>query len=114
MKKWKRRAVSLLCVGVLSACQQAPEETDQVKEEPVKDRRVSLTFTGDLLFEQSLYDSWDNYAFGDYFDLIRPYLCGDIVIGNQEVPIGGEELGVRSHIPEPVPPSYGYCIPPAA
>ena len=58
MKKWKRRAVSLLCVGVLSACQQAPEETDQVKEEPVKDRRVSLTFTGDLLFEQSLYDSW--------------------------------------------------------
>lgn len=94
MKKWKRWTVSLLCVGVLSACQQAPEETDQVKEEPVKDRRVSLTFTGDLLFEQSLYDSWDNYAFGDYFDLIRPYLCGDIVIGNQEVPIGGEELGV--------------------
>lgn len=94
MKKWKRRAVSLLCVGVLSACQQAPEETDQVKEAPVKDRRVSLTFTGDLLFEQSLYDSWDNYAFGDYFDLIRPYLCGDIVIGNQEVPIGGEELEV--------------------
>lgn len=54
MKKWKRWTVSLLCVGVLSACQQAPEETDQVKEEPVKDRRVSLTFTGDLLFEQSL------------------------------------------------------------
>ena len=26
--------------------------------------------------------------------MIRPYLCGDIVIGNQEVPIGGEELGV--------------------
>ena len=94
MKKWKRWTVSLLCVGVLSACQQAPEETDRVKEEPVKDRRVSLTFTGDLLFEQSLYDSWDNYAFGDYFDLIRPYLCGDIVIGNQEVPIGGEELEV--------------------
>ena len=63
MKKWKRWAVSLLCVGVLSACQQAPEETDRVKEAPVKDRRVSLTFTGDLLFEQSLYDSWDNYAF---------------------------------------------------
>ena len=94
MKKWKRWTVSLLCVGVLSACQQAPEETDRVKEAPVKDRRVSLTFTGDLLFEQSLYDYWDNYAFGDYFDLIRPYLCGDIVIGNQEVPIGGEELGV--------------------
>ena len=94
MKKWKRWTVSLLCAGVLSACQQAPEETDQVKEAPVKDRRVSLTFTGDLLFEQSLYDSWDNDAFGDYFDLIRPYLCGDIVIGNQEVPIGGEELGV--------------------
>ena len=94
MKKWKRWTVSLLCVGVLSACQQAPEETDRVKEAPVKDRRVSLTFTGDLLFEQSLYDSWDNYAFGDYFDLIRPYLCGDIVIGNQEVPIGGEELEV--------------------
>ena len=61
---------------------------------PLGDSVVSMTFTGDLLFEQGLYDSLDDYDFGTYFDQIKPYLKGDIVIGNQEVPIGGEELGV--------------------
>lgn len=66
----------------------SPEpETSNIKS-------VSLTFTGDLLFEQGLYDYLDNYQFGDYFDKIKPYLKGDLVIGNQEVPIGGEELGI--------------------
>ena len=61
---------------------------------PLGDSVVSMTFTGDLLFEQGLYDSLDDYDFGTYFDQIKPYLKGDIVIGNQEIPIGGEELGV--------------------
>lgn len=36
----------------------------------------------------------ENYQFGTYFDEIKPYLKGDLVIGNQEVPIGGKEMGV--------------------
>lgn len=94
MKRWKRWSIALLCICLLSGCQKETQEPE--KEAPVqqKDYRVSLTFTGDLLFEQSLYDSWDNYAFGDYFDQLKPYLSGDLVIGNQEVPIAGDDLGI--------------------
>ena len=83
----------LFSLGVLVGCQ-TPTPTVSEPEETASDRRVSLTITGDLLFEQSLYDAWEEYSFGDYFDLLKPYLSGDIVIGNQEVPIAGEQLGV--------------------
>lgn len=59
-----------------------------------KTNTVSVALTGDLLFEQGLYDWMDDYQFGDYFDEVKPYLSCDLTIGNQEVPIGGEELGV--------------------
>lgn len=90
-KKW----IGLLCcVFLISGCQKQEELEipTPVKEDPIK--TVSLTFTGDLLFEQALYDSWDQYRFGSYFDQVKPYLKGDFVIGNQEVPIGGHALGV--------------------
>jgi len=74
----------------------APKDTIPVNQnEPKqKEARVSMAFTGDLLFEQGLYDALDHYHFGTYFDKVKPYLQADIVVGNQEVPIGGEALGV--------------------
>lgn len=94
MKRWKQWGIALACVCLLSGCQKEVQEPKQEAPIQQNDHRVSLTFTGDLLFEQSLYDSWDGYAFGDYFDQLKPYLSGDLVIGNQEVPIAGEDLGV--------------------
>lgn len=70
------------------------EEIQQSEPQVEEDKKVSLSFTGDLLFEQGLYDAMENYQFGTYFDEIKPYLKGDLVIGNQEVPIGGKEMGV--------------------
>lgn len=55
---------------------------------------INATFTGDLLFEGPLYEWMDNYQYGDYFDLVKPYLTGDLVVGNQEVLVAGEELGL--------------------
>lgn len=88
---------SVLWMMILVGCSQTNME--QKKEEsPVDDvptqHCVSMAFTGDLLFEQGLYDAWENYQFGAYFDRVKPYLQADLVVGNQEVPIGGEELGV--------------------
>lgn len=70
-----------------------PKET---KKEEVKQPRkqISIAFTGDLLYEQGLYDWMDNYSFGGYLDAVKPLLSADFTIANQEVPIGGEELGV--------------------
>lgn len=70
------------------------EKIQQPEPQVEEDKKVSLSFTGDLLFEQGLYDAMENYQFGTYFDEIKPYLKGDLVIGNQEVPIGGKEMGV--------------------
>lgn len=84
-----------ICSFFLIACQDKPSK------EPIQDivqkeatQQVSLTFTGDLLFEQGLYDHWKDYQFSTYFDQVKPYLKGDFVIGNQEVPIAGKALGV--------------------
>lgn len=87
----------VLCMIILTACTHSTTQQKQDQkstEEEVTQQRVSMAFTGDLLFEQGLYDAWDNYQFGTYFDQVKPYLQADLVVGNQEVPIGGEELGV--------------------
>jgi len=86
--------VLILFCFIFTGCTSKEKEVvqDTPKEEPIS--KVSLAFTGDLLFEQPFYDSLDNYQFGTYFDRVKPYLKGDFVIGNQEVPIGGSELGV--------------------
>ena len=34
------------------------------------------------------------YSFKNYFDKVTPYLDSDLVIGNQEVVLGGRELGI--------------------
>ncbi|MGM9948291.1 CapA family protein [Floccifex sp.] len=63
------------------------------KKEP-EIQTLSICATGDLLYEQGLYDWMDNYQFGSYLDDVLPYLDSDLTIANQEVPIGGKELGI--------------------
>lgn len=70
------------------------EKQNSKKEQNETKSTASITLTGDLLYEQGLYDWMDNYSFGDYLDGVQSYLDSDLTIANQEVPIGGEELGV--------------------
>ena len=83
--------VFTLTVGGVLIPHKKKEKDIVVKKENTK---ISVSLTGDLLWEQGLYDSMDNYQFGTYFDQVKPYLQSDLTIGNEEVPIGGEELGV--------------------
>ena len=62
------------------------------------EREVTASITGDLLFEGPLYEWMDNYQFGNYFDQVKPYLKGDLIIGNQEVLVGGDELGISGWV----------------
>lgn len=110
-----------LCAVCLLGCTSENELESRQEEyvEPVKtEERLTMSFTGDLLFEQGLYDSWNDYDFGTYFDQIKPFLDTDLTIGNQEVPIGGEALGISGtaftfNAPEKIAdqlPSVGFDI----
>lgn len=92
----KKLVMGILCAVLLCACS-TEKEKDVSKPEKKKDEkiRVSLSITGDNLLEDPLYP-WlgSSYDFKDYFDDVKPYLQGDVVIGNQEVLLGGEELGI--------------------
>ena len=81
-----------MLLGGCSRQQPAPQPKPK-KENPV--RSVSLSFTGDILMEDALYN-WmgKGYSFKNYFDKVTPYLDSDLVIGNQEVVLGGRELGI--------------------
>lgn len=92
----KKLVMGILCAVLLCACS-TEKEKEISKPEKKKDEkiRVSLSITGDNLLEDPLYP-WlgSSYDFKDYFDDVKPYLQGDVVIGNQEVLLGGEELGI--------------------
>ena len=92
-----KKILILCCTAVmlLGGCRKQ-EQTPQPKpkkEHPI--RSVSLIFTGDILIEDALYN-WmgKGYDFKNYFDKVTPYLKADLVIGNQEVVLGGETLGI--------------------
>ena len=93
------RCLTLAMVILLGACHpQAPvfnlkPGQDQPTDPIIPIQRVTFTFTGDLLFETANYADAQG-DFSAYFDQIKPYLIGDFVVGNQEVVIGGEALGV--------------------
>lgn len=95
MKKLKYIVCIFCCMSFIAGCTMN-EKSDSTfyKSIQKQPQQVTMAITGDLLFEQGLYDSWNDYDFGTYFDRIKPYLDADLTIGNQEVPIGGEELGV--------------------
>jgi poly-gamma-glutamate capsule biosynthesis protein CapA/YwtB (metallophosphatase superfamily) len=89
----------MVMVILLGACQpQAPmlglqPGRDQPIDPLIPIQRVTFTFTGDLLFETANYADAQG-DFSTYFAQIKPDLVGDFVVGNQEVVIGGEALGV--------------------
>lgn len=89
----------MMILLVLGGCQTSSNPltlkpgVDRSNELLIPIQRVSLTFTGDLLFESANYADAQG-DFSSYFFGIKPYLSGDFVIGNQEVVIGGEALGV--------------------
>ena len=92
-----KKILILCCTAVmlLGGCRKQ-EQTPQPKpkkEHPI--RSVSLSFTGDILIEDALYN-WmgKGYDFKNSFDKVTPYLKADLVIGNQEVVLGGETLGI--------------------
>ena len=92
-----KKILILCCTAVmlLGGCRKQ-EQTPQPKpkkEHPI--RSVSLSFTGDILIEDALYN-WmgKGYDFKNYFDKVTPYLKADLVIGNQEVVLGGETLEI--------------------
>lgn len=99
----KKKMLITLCILVclVSACsKQSKLEEENKTEHKLAKKEVSLTFTGDILIEDPLY-VWmsdyqmkDTYSFKNYFDRIKPLLKGDILIGNQEVPIAGREYGI--------------------
>lgn len=97
MKKHLKTLCIIVCVIMpfLSACS---KEEKTVKQQPIKEDDktiIHLTVCGDVLIEAPNYMAMDEgYSFGNYFDAIKPYLKGDLVIGNEEVPLGGEELGI--------------------
>ena len=86
------------CAACLLLCG-CSKKNEQEKKQAVKKENpihtVSLRFTGDILIEDALYN-WmgSDYDVRDYFDKVKPYLDADLVIGNQEVVLGGKELGI--------------------
>lgn len=87
--------ISIGAFGIGSLLQNSYQKSESIVEKSnQKSEPIRIALTGDFLWEQGLYDWMDNYQFGTYFDKVKPYLKSDLTIANQEVPIGGEELGV--------------------
>lgn len=106
MRDVMRKLISMFCIFavVMSGCAAKTEQKEEKKpvEKPVvqEEKEVSLCFSGDILMEDGIY-SWmsdgytkDAYDFKNYFDQVKPFFDKDLVIGNQEVPIGGRALGL--------------------
>lgn len=73
---------------------------------PIKHKKeAKLTIVGDLLFEQPLYDAFDNIERSNYFELVKPYFDNDdLTIANLEVPISNGNLKVSGV-------GYSFCAP---
>lgn len=99
----------LLCIviGILSACQNKPnEQVQDVIREPKLDeksekKRVQLSAFGDVLVHDRVYDvaeTEDGYDFKPFTDAVKPYVAdADIVFANQESMIGGAEKRLSSY-----------------
>lgn len=84
-----------LAACLLGGCAKDVKKPIKKKEAPSTIHKVSLSFTGDILIEDALY-AWmgKDYDFKDYFAKVKPYLDADVTIGNQEVVLGGKQLGI--------------------
>lgn len=75
--------------------------TDQTKDATVSKssqdaQSVRITATGDILLEEPILNYFGSGDWKDHVDDLKPYFENDdLTIANQEVPIGGEELGIE-------------------
>ncbi len=79
-----------------------PPEVEAEEEEPELDDTVSIVMVGDILLhmpvEEAARDEEGNYNFDAVFANMKDQISGaDIAIVNQEVAIGGKELGVSGY-----------------
>lgn len=90
----KIKIILLLCLCVLTGCSKPNINKLTDTSNKTSNTIINATFTGDLLFETPLYNWWNNYDTSEYFEQVKPYLTGDLVVGNQEVLLGGDKLGI--------------------
>lgn len=80
---------------------QITNETDTSKiagpdQKKVTDGQILITATGDVLLEEAILNYFSSGDWKDYIDELKPIFEADnLTIANQEVPIGGEELGIE-------------------
>ena len=96
---------------VVFVAKKVVHKKDSKKDQVVDEKEINITLIGDLFYEQGLYDWMDHYSFGSYADEVKPLIKSDFTIANQEVPIGGEALGVTAdayvyNAPETVAKQY--------
>lgn len=95
--KFKIIIFLLLCL-IATGCKSEDSDKNEnsIKNEisPQNKTTLNMTFTGDLLFEAPLYHSLNDYDLTEYLSEVKPLLSGDLVMGNLEVPLGGENLGI--------------------
>lgn len=67
----------------------------ETETEPLDSSKVHITATGDILLEESILNWFQDGSWQNYMEDLQPYFQNDdLSIANQEVPIGGEELGI--------------------
>lgn len=77
------------------SAQSAPQKSTQPAQTP---KTLQLTVVGDIMAHRPLVQSGYNpqtgqYDFSQVFTPVEQYLVGDIVLGNLETPIAGDEKG---------------------
>ena len=106
MKKMSTFLFSLILILTLCSCGQNAVDTPQKDEPPVidasNDGKISLLMAGDVLLHERVIESGKlpdgSYSYNHLFENLKDEISGsDIAIVNQEVILGGEELGISGY-----------------
>ena len=115
-------AVLALCIGLIAwmvhstggssstdqVSQNSEESANSSTENPQENPSALITVTGDVLLEDPIMNYFGSGDWKDYMDDLKPIFEADaLTITNQEVPIGGEELGIEGidyRLMHPMPP----------
>lgn len=82
----------VLPILLFSGCEKLSSLLPSSEKKP---ESVLITATGDVLLEDPILNYFNNGDWKNYMDRLKPYFQqDDLTIANQEVPIGGEELGI--------------------
>lgn len=98
--RWGRLLVPLfVCAGLIVLALPHPsdkETTSEPETETESPDTVQITATGDVLLEEPILNYFGSGDWKGYMDALAPYFeQDDLTIANQEVPIGGEEMGIE-------------------